>query len=322
MTVEQVLAGVALRSAVPEGLRTAPVSALEYDSRRSVPGSLFFAFPGAKADGREFAQAALDKGAICILSELPAPAGFDGPWIHVHHGRQALAQASRNFYAAPDDRLGMTAVTGTNGKTTTVFLTDAILRHARRVTAVIGTIEYRLGPTVLPAVNTTPESLDLYRIFVDLLAMGGTHVTMEVSSHALALGRVYGVNFGTAVFTNLTRDHLDFHLTMEAYFAAKHLLFTPQASPPPRWAVINHDDAYGRRIQPAPETQVLRYGFEEGADLRAVDMRMGVAMRSWRINMRNPSPTLSRRSSRKKEHQIGIVHRHVAEHASGSRHLN
>ena len=276
MTVEQVLAGVALRSAVPEALRTSTVSALEYDSRRSVPGSLFFAFPGAKADGREFARVAVEQGAIAVLSELPAPAGFAGPWIQVEHGRKALAQSARNFYGAPDARLGITAITGTNGKTTTAFLTDAILRHAGCVTAILGTIEYRLGPTVLPAVNTTPESLDLYRIFVEMLEIGGTHVTMEVSSHALALGRVYGVNFRTAVFTNLTRDHLDFHLTMDAYFAAKQLLFTPEGAPPPLWAVLNHDDAYGRRVQPAPETQVIRYGFDEGADLRAVDMRTDV----------------------------------------------
>ena len=275
MTVQQVLAGVLLRSAVPDALQPANVSAIEYDSRRSTPGSLFFAFPGSKADGRDYARAAMANGAIAVLSELPAPAGFDGPWIQVEHGRRALAVAARNFYGTQNTRLGITAITGTNGKTTTAYLADAVLRHAAKITAVIGTIEYRLGPQVRPAVNTTPESLDLYRIFQELLDMGGTHVTMEVSSHALALGRVYGIPFHTAVFTNLTRDHLDFHHTMEEYFAAKHLLFAPEGAHPPGWAVINHDDPYGRRIQTPPETQVLRYGFEEGADLRAVDMSMG-----------------------------------------------
>src|SRR6202011_2741893 len=123
-------------------------------------------------------------------------------------------------------------------------------------------------------VNTTPESLDLYRLFEQLEQARGSHATMEVSSHALALGRVYGVNFHTAVFTNLTRDHLDFHHTMEEYFAAKSLLFQPEAAAPPRWAVINHDDSYGREIPTSAETHVVRYGFDEGATLRASGTEM------------------------------------------------
>jgi UDP-N-acetylmuramoyl-L-alanyl-D-glutamate--2,6-diaminopimelate ligase len=251
------------------------VAGLEYDSRRVQPGYLFFAFPGAKADGRRFAASALEKGAVAIVSESPEPPEFAGRWIAVEHGRKALALAAREFYHDPGARLGITGITGTNGKTTTAFLTDAILRHAGKATAVIGTIEYRMGAEIRPAVNTTPESLDLYRLFHELESIGGTHVTMEVSSHALALGRAYGVRFHTAVFTNLTRDHLDFHHTMEDYFAAKHLLFTPEGAPPPEWAVINHDDPYGRRIRPAAASKVLRYGFEDGADVRAVKMRTG-----------------------------------------------
>lgn len=262
---------------VPDALGDLDIAALEYDSRRVIPNTLFFAFPGAKADGRAFAQSAVENGAVAIVSELPAPDGFPQttPWIQVPHGRQALALAARKFYHSPDTTLGVTAITGTNGKTTTAFLADAILRHAGKITAVIGTIEYRLAGKVLPAVNTTPESLDLYRIFADLLAAHGTHVTMETSSHALALGRVHGVHFHTAVFSNLTRDHLDFHRTMEEYFAAKHLLFTPLAAEPPQFAVINHDDPYGRRIQPHPGTQVLTYGFEPNSTLRAIGMRVG-----------------------------------------------
>src|SRR6202011_1232116 len=125
------------------------------------------------------------------------------------------------------------------------------------------------GGRVLPAVNTTPESLDLYRLLDQLIEEGGTHATMEVSSHALALGRVHGMRFHTAVFTNLTRDHLDFHGTMEAYFAAKRLLFEPQGTPPPRWAVINQDDAHGREIRVGSETRTIYYGLSNGAPLKA-----------------------------------------------------
>jgi len=275
MTLREVLAGVRLASAIPDLLGLEQVSGLEYDSRRVEPGFLFFAFPGAKADGRQFAASAFEKGAIAVASESPAPPEFAQKWIAVEHGRQALAIAARNFYHDPGSRLGISGITGTNGKTTTAFLTDAILRHAGKITAVIGTIEYRMGKEIRPAVNTTPESLDLYRLLHELESIAGTHVTMEVSSHALALGRAYGVRFHTAVFTNLTRDHLDFHHTMEEYFAAKHLLFTPAGAPPPEWAAINHDDAYGRRIQPDSSTKVLRYGFDAGADVRASDMRSG-----------------------------------------------
>jgi len=274
MTLEEILKGVRLRRGLSQDLRMMQVTGLEYDSRRVGPGFLFFAFAGSRADGREFAQSALDQGAVAVASELSAPSEFRGTWIEVEHGRQALAMAARNFYGKPDERLGLTGITGTNGKTTTAFLIDAVLRSAGKTTAMMGTIEYRLAGEVRTAVNTTPESLDLYRIFHTLEQVGGSHATMEVSSHALALGRVYGITFHTAVFTNLTRDHLDFHETMDNYFAAKHLLFSPQAAAPPRWAVINHDDPYGKKIHPAPGTQVLYYGFGENADLRVSGFEM------------------------------------------------
>jgi len=270
MTLEQVLHGVPLRTELSGNLLRIEVTGLEYDSRRVEAGFLFFAFPGSRADGREFAQAAIDKGAIAVASELPAPAGFRGAWIEVERGRRALALAARNFYERADERLGLTGVTGTNGKTTTTYLIDAVLRAAGKTTALVGTIEYRLAGEAHAAVNTTPESLDLYRIFHALEQAGGTHASMEVSSHALALDRVYGIDFHTAVFTNLTRDHLDFHVDMPAYFAAKRLLFEPEGAPPPPWNVLNSDDPYGREIHPAG--QVVKYGFEEGADLRGSEL--------------------------------------------------
>jgi UDP-N-acetylmuramoyl-L-alanyl-D-glutamate--2,6-diaminopimelate ligase len=286
MTLDEVLDGVRLRKELPEDLRKMQVAGLEYDSRKVEPGFLFFAFPGSRADGREFAQAALDQGAAAVVSDLAAGAGFRGPWIEVEHGRRALALASSNFYGKPDQKLGLTGVTGTNGKTTTTFIIDAVLQAAGKTTALVGTIEYRLAGQVLPAVNTTPESLDLYRIFHTLRNAGGTHATMEVSSHALALDRVYGITFHTAVFTNLTRDHLDFHQTMESYFAAKSLLFKPIGTIAPRWAVINSDDPRGREIQTAMETQVLKYGFDEGADLRGSELKMDFSGLSFTVDFR------------------------------------
>ena len=184
----------------------------------------------------------------------------------MEHGRQALALAARNFYGKPDEQIGLTGITGTNGKTTTGFLIDSVLRAAGHTTALIGTIEYHLAGQVLPAVNTTPESLDLVRLFAELERLGGTHATMEVSSHALELGRVYGMQFHTAVFTNLTRDHLDFHGTMEAYFAAKQRLFEGAGAAPPPFAVLNRDDEFAKRMPVHPKTQVFWYGF--GAPIR------------------------------------------------------
>lgn len=270
-TGEQVLAGVPLNQTLPAEIAAAEIAGLAYDSRKVSRGYLFFAFPGAKADGREFAQSAMERGAIAVLSELPRPEGFTAPapWIQVEHGRHALATAARNFYGHPDEKLGITAITGTNGKTTTTFLIDSILRAAGKTTAMIGTIEYHLAGKVLPAVNTTPESLDIMRIFDELIRSGGTHASMEVSSHALALGRVYGFRFHTAVFTNLTRDHLDFHETMENYFRAKHLLFEDNGGPAPRFAILNRDDEYGQRIQPAAGVETWWYGLGPDAGLRA-----------------------------------------------------
>ncbi|HCC56287.1 MAG TPA: UDP-N-acetylmuramoyl-L-alanyl-D-glutamate--2,6-diaminopimelate ligase [Solibacterales bacterium] len=260
MNLAELLAGAPLTQPLGPELASLAVTGCAYDSRKVEPGEVFFAFPGARADGREFAREAVEKGAAAVVSESPAPEGFEAPWIQVTHGRQALALAARRLFGRPDEHIGLTGITGTNGKTTTSYLVDSILRAAGKTTALIGTIEYRLAGEVLPAPNTTPESLELLRLLDQLRAAGGSHATMEVSSHALALGRVYGLQFHTAVFTNLTRDHLDFHLTMESYFGAKRHLFEGAGSPPPRFAVINADDPYGRRLKLAKETEVFWYG--------------------------------------------------------------
>lgn len=279
MQLKDLLVGVPLTSSVPDVLLDAAVSGVAYDSRKVSPGYLFFAFSGSKVDGAQFANAAIAKGAVAVVSDRPKPAGFAGGWLQVAHGRSALAIVARNFYGKPDERLVLTGVTGTNGKTTSSTLIDAMLRAAGKITALIGTIEYHLAGRILPAVNTTPESLDLFRMFHDLELAGGTHVTFEASSHALDLGRIYGMRFHTAAFTNLTRDHLDYHETMEAYFAAKQLLFRPEAAEAPQFAVVNIDDEWGRKIETAPETEMLWYGIEkkpprgEGTVVRASNIK-------------------------------------------------
>lgn len=275
MTLSHLLAGAGLAAPLPPELASESVSGLDYDSRRVCKGWVFFAFPGSRTDGRQFAADALARGAVAVVSETEAPAGLAGRWIRVGHGRRALALAARNFYGRPDERIRLTGITGTNGKTTTAYLVDSVLRAAGKTTAMVGTIEYHLAGRVLPAVNTTPESLDLMRLLAELEQAGGSHATMEVSSHALALGRVFGLLFHTAIFTNLTRDHLDFHGSMEEYFAAKQLLFTGAGAPPPRYAVLNGDDEAAHRL-PIPDTaEPLWYGLGPDATVRAKNIVSG-----------------------------------------------
>ncbi|MFM2123652.1 MAG: hypothetical protein RL328_103 [Acidobacteriota bacterium] len=273
MNLGALLAGVRLRRPLTRALESLEIKGLEYDSRRVEDGFLFFAFAGAHSDGRDFAVAAMERGAVAIVSELSAPEGFAGPWIEVEHGRRALSAASRTFYHHPDRRVHFTGVTGTNGKTTTSYLIDAILREAGNVTGVVGTIEYRIAGQKRPAPNTTPESLDLARLAAAVSDMGGTHLISEVSSHALELGRVDGFFFHTAVFTNLTRDHLDFHKSMESYTAAKRLLFVPKSGPAPEWAVLNAEDPAAKEMEPGPPVNVIWYGGD--APLHAEGIRSG-----------------------------------------------
>ncbi len=263
MKLQQVFEAVPVIRELPSALLSADVHGLAYDSRKIEPGFLFFAFSGAKTDGAHYAAAAIERGALAVIADRPPSGQTNAAWIQVSHAREALALAARNFCGKPDERVHLTGVTGTNGKTTSTSLIDAILRASGKTTALIGTIEYHLAGQVLPAVNTTPESLDLYRMFEELAQLGGTHATLEASSHALHLGRIYGMHFHTAAFTNFTRDHLDYHGTMDAYFTAKQLLFAPRIGPPPRFAVLNADDQQLRTLKLHPETEVLWYGVDQ-----------------------------------------------------------
>lgn len=274
MKLAVLLEGLPCRAA-PSWLDDIEVLGLEYDSRRVEPGFVFFAFPGSRTSGALYARQAVERGAVAVVSELPAPAGFPAPWIEVEHGRRALALASLRFFGHPDRRLRLAGVTGTNGKTTTVFAVDAMLRHAGRRCGMAGTVVYRIGGRESMAVNTTPESLDLARMMDEVARGGDADFVFEVSSHALALERVYGLALHTAVFTNFTQDHLDFHGTMENYFAAKHRLFEGAGGPPPKFAVINSDDPWSERIATGGGTERWTYGTGERAAFRVKDIETG-----------------------------------------------
>jgi len=248
------------------------ITSLAYDSRRVKPGSLFFAIRGEKADGYDFVEQALERGAVAVASERPAPPQLAGRcWVRVPHARRALAEAARVFYGDPAARLQLVGITGTNGKTTTTFLLHSILEAAGMRPGLFGTIEYRVGDRTLPAVHTTPESVDLLSYFADLIAVDGKAAIMEVSSHALAQERVWGIHFLAAVFTNLTRDHLDYHKDFESYFAAKRRLFEGVGAPPPELAVLNLDDPWSERLLELPLKRYVTYGVESDAHVKVTN---------------------------------------------------
>ncbi len=251
------------------------VTSLAYDSRRVEAGSLFFAIQGEKADGHLFIPQALERGAAAIVSEREPAPELATRWVRVAKARRALADIARAFYGHPDSRLDLIGITGTNGKTTTAYLVESILRAAGVPAGLFGTIEYRLGTRALAALNTTPESLDLLTYFSELEAAGGKAAVMEVSSHALAQERVWGFRFSTAVFTNLTRDHLDYHQDFEHYFEAKRRLFEGLGTPPPELAIINLDDPWGARLLDLPSPRRLTYGLNSDAQVKPKQSSQG-----------------------------------------------
>lgn len=258
------------------------VFGLHYDSRKLGKGFCFVAIKGESTDGNLYIEKALAAGATAVVSDSrPEVLAAKVAWAKVApgNGRRALAALSGNFCGHPVEKLKLSGVTGTNGKTTTTFLLEAMLAAAQRKAALLGTIEYRIGAQVVPAPHTTPESLELNQFFAQAVAAGATEAVMEVSSHALHQERVWQAPFDVAVFTNLTRDHLDYHQEMESYFAAKQLLFRGQGTPPPRVAVINTDDEFGRRLADfsrAQGSQVVTYG-RDAADFHARDISIAAA---------------------------------------------
>jgi UDP-N-acetylmuramoyl-L-alanyl-D-glutamate--2,6-diaminopimelate ligase len=223
-----------------------PCAGVEYDSRRVKPGSVFVALPGQKADGATFAPHAVASGAIAVVSERPHDARVAAPWIVVRNARLALAHLAAGFFGHPSHQMGVVGITGTNGKTTTSYLLQAILEAAGTRCGLMGTVTYRIGDRDIPATRTTPEAPEVQGFMRQMLDAGCGACVMEVSSHALAMHRVDGIRFAAGVFTNLTRDHLDFHENMESYFAAKRRLF--EILPPDAPAVINVDDPRGASL--------------------------------------------------------------------------
>jgi UDP-N-acetylmuramoyl-L-alanyl-D-glutamate--2,6-diaminopimelate ligase len=248
------------------------VRGLEYDSRKVQPGDVFVALRGETCDGNRFIDQAIAAGAVAVVSdsdkEKPRP---EVAWAQATDARRVLARMSANFYRRPAERLAITGITGTNGKSTTAFLVESMLAAASRKSALIGTIEYHVAGQVLPAPHTTPEALELNRVLNQALGDGATEAVMEVSSHALAQERVYGIPFDVAIFTNLTRDHLDYHHTMDEYFASKRILFEGCGTDGPRAAVLNIDEDYGVKlvkVSKRHDADVLTYGLRK-ADLHA-----------------------------------------------------
>jgi UDP-N-acetylmuramoyl-L-alanyl-D-glutamate--2,6-diaminopimelate ligase len=282
MTISEVLRGVELlRRAGPD----ASIGGIEYDSRRVVEGSLFVAMHGGTSDGNRFLGSAVRQGAVAVVTD--SAAAFDTAvrefpnlaLVEVAHGRKALVGLARNLFGHPEATLALSGVTGTNGKTTTAFLLDAMLNHAHRKTVLVGTIEYHVGKEVRQSPHTTPESRDLLELFAEGVALGATEAVMEVSSHALEQGRAWGLPFDVAIFTNLTRDHLDFHGTMERYFAAKRSLFDGRNGEAPRVAVVNLDDPHGLEISDSARSAgaaVYGYGMSAG-EFRASDVEMSAS---------------------------------------------
>jgi UDP-N-acetylmuramoyl-L-alanyl-D-glutamate--2,6-diaminopimelate ligase len=256
------------------GQLDADATDVTHDSRACEPGSIFVAIRGEKADAHRFIPQAIERGAIAVISELPRPGENAPAWIQVENVRAALALAAAAVHGHPSERLRLVGVTGTNGKTTTAHLIDSIIRASQGTSAIFGTISHRVANESAVALNTTPESSDLQRMLARAVAADCGAAVMEVSSHAIELHRADALKFAVAVFTNLTRDHLDFHSTMENYFVAKEKLFTGALGPHPDASVINVDDEYGRRLFRTAKGERISYGFGNRTDVGTDDFKL------------------------------------------------
>lgn len=267
-----------------------PVAGIHYDSRRVQPGYIFVCIEGYRTDGHLYIEEAAARGAagFVITKDTSLPPGV--PYARVSNSRRALAVMGANYYGQPSRALTMIGVTGTNGKTTTSHLIEAVLLARGERTGLIGTIWNKIGDEKLPVVHTTPESLDLQRILRDMVSSGVGAVAMEVSSHALYLDRVVECEFDIGVFTNLTQDHLDFHGNLADYLAAKMRLFKglgeKRTKKRPSYAVVNIDDPAGREIEQNTSVPVITYGIREKADVRAEDVRLAGHGSSFAVSCR------------------------------------
>jgi UDP-N-acetylmuramoyl-L-alanyl-D-glutamate--2,6-diaminopimelate ligase len=259
-----------------EGDLTQDIQGITYDSRRVKSGMMFVAIPGQHTDGHDHINNAIARGASAILCERNGFVPQRAAKIKVADSREALALASAAFYENPSTRLKMIGVTGTNGKTTVAFMVKHLLETAGIKTGLIGTIRYEVGERIIPAHRTTPEALEVQQMLAHMVRADCEACVMEVSSHALDMKRVHGIDFDVAIFTNLTQDHLDYHGTMENYYEAKKKLFTSLQSGSKRGgAIINIDDSFGRRLSRETDVEVkLTFGLSESAQLRATRIQL------------------------------------------------
>ena len=253
------------------------VNAIITDSRRVVPGSLFFAINGLRSDGNQFIHEAIDRGAVGIVSDvLNKHSASHVSQIVVSNVRRTLGVISRRFYGKPDESLNVIGITGTNGKSTVAMLTQYLVSEPGGKAGLLGTVHYDLGGRTLPSYKTTPESVDSYAMFRQMLDSSCRHAVIEVSSHGIEQDRVYGMRIPVVAFLNLTKDHLDYHLDMEQYFAAKAKLFSGEIGNTPSTAVVNFDDSYGHRLlERIPgETKTITFGLNCEAMIRAEALQL------------------------------------------------
>lgn len=259
-----------------EGSLDREITGLAYDSRRVTQGTVFVALRGQNTDGHTYINDAIDRGAVAIICERNGFSSARATKIVVTDARETMGHAATAFYGNPSAKLKVIGVTGTNGKTTVSFLVKEMLQAAGIKTGLLGTIRYEIGDRVIPAARTTPEALEIQQMLAQMVRAGCEACVMEVSSHALDQKRTLGVEFDVAIFTNLTQDHLDYHGTMDGYFAAKMKLFTALHHGEKHGAaVINIDDAYGERLHREGDVAVkLTYGLGQSAQLRASDIEL------------------------------------------------
>jgi UDP-N-acetylmuramoyl-L-alanyl-D-glutamate--2,6-diaminopimelate ligase len=262
-----------------------PISGLVMDSRRVVPGNLFFALPGLRTDGASYIDEAVSRGAVAVVTgRMPLSTPAKVTFLHVADPRAMLAKVAQRYYKFPDRDLQVVGVTGTNGKTTVTHLTRHLLGGDAPV-GLLGTISYDLGARTVPSFKTTPEAVDIFGMLAQMRDAGCRQAVMEVSSHGIDQQRVAGLQFGVAVFTNLTRDHLDYHQSIEEYFAVKARLFTGEIGTTPRVAVVNVDDPFGQRLlERIPQSvTTLTYGEDPTADVRAENVVLGFKGTTFRL---------------------------------------
>ncbi len=263
-----------------------PISGLAMDSRRVMPGNLFFALPGRRADGNSFIDEAISRGAVAIVGEkIPSGTAARVTYLQVADARRSLATVAQRYFNFPDKSLELIGVTGTNGKTTVTNLIKHLLSTGTQRVGLIGTVHYDLGARIVPSYRTTPESLELYGMLAQMRDAGCRQAAMEVSSHGIDQYRVLGMRFGVTVFTNLTRDHLDYHKSMEAYFEVKSRLFNGGPGSAPAAAAINLDDPYGRQLAAATpkHVKVVTFGESPEAMVRAENLRLNFKNTQFRL---------------------------------------